>query len=41
MSRSRRSRILAILGLSSSTSERIRELVNAGADGCRLNFQPR
>lgn len=38
MNRTRRSRILATLGPSSSTSERIRELVDAGADVFRLNF---
>ncbi|MBL8452134.1 MAG: pyruvate kinase, partial [Zoogloea sp.] len=38
MHRSRRSRILATLGPASSTLERIRELVAAGADVFRLNF---
>lgn len=38
MHRARRSRILATLGPASSTLERIRELVAAGADVFRLNF---
>ncbi|MBS0356500.1 MAG: pyruvate kinase [Proteobacteria bacterium] len=38
MKRARRSRILATLGPSSSTLERIRELFDAGADVFRLNF---
>ena len=38
MKRDRRSRILATLGPSSASIERIRELVGAGADVFRLNF---
>ncbi len=38
MKRQRRARILATLGPSSSTRERIRALVDAGADVFRLNF---
>lgn len=38
MRRARQSRILATLGPSSSTRERIRALVDAGADVFRLNF---
>lgn len=38
MRRQRRARILATLGPSSSTPERIRELFEAGADVFRLNF---